>query len=231
MIMEKTRNEAIVIAIMNQKGGSGKTTAARNIGYALQEKGKRVILFDTDPQGSLRIWSDNSSGEVMRVIGVDKKGTLKSYINDFKVNYDYIIIDTRPSISNDDKTLIPPPEIIKEADLVLVSVLPSEDDVKRSLPVLDLIEISQEMTGKPSVYFLLGRFRAAHETAKATIKYIESLDRGIPYIETPISDKQTYVKSYSSGTTILHSSNSSDKKEIENMNKIADKLIEVTDGI
>jgi chromosome partitioning protein len=229
--MENQKDTAIVIAIMNQKGGSGKTTAARNIGYALQQKGKKVILFDTDPQGSLRNWSDNSSGEVMRVVGVDKKGTLKSYIDDFKSNYDYIIIDTRPSLSNDDKVLMPATELIKEADLVLISVLPSEDDVDKALPILDLIEVSQEMTGKPLAYFLLGRFRAKHETSRATIEFIKNLDKDIPYIETPISDRQTYVKSYSSGTTILHSKNSADSKEIDNMNKIADNLIEVTNGI
>ena len=51
----KISKKATTIAVINQKGGTGKTTTCENLGIGLAMEGKKVLLVDTDPQGSLTI--------------------------------------------------------------------------------------------------------------------------------------------------------------------------------
>ena len=61
---------AKIVAILNQKGGVGKTTSAVNLAACIGAKGKRVLLADIDPQGN------STSG-----FGIDKRGTKYSSYN------------------------------------------------------------------------------------------------------------------------------------------------------
>lgn len=49
------KEKPTVIAVVNQKGGTAKTTTVENLGVGLAREGKKVLLVDTDPQGSLTI--------------------------------------------------------------------------------------------------------------------------------------------------------------------------------
>ena len=82
-----------IISLLNQKGGVGKTTLSTNIAMSLKEQDKKVLLVDSDPQGSLRDWNEANEGKLISVIGLDRE-TLAQDIEAVKNGYDYIIIDS-----------------------------------------------------------------------------------------------------------------------------------------
>ena len=65
----------LVISVLNQKGGSGKTTRATHLSRAFQLAGHDVLLIDSDPQGSARDWAAVRDEQPVPVVGIDRPTT------------------------------------------------------------------------------------------------------------------------------------------------------------
>ncbi|GAB4387954.1 ParA family partition ATPase [Albidovulum sp.] len=124
-----------VISIVQQKGGSGKTTLAVNLAVAAMQRGRRVALLDTDPQGSLGRWF-MTRHERLADPGLDFSTSSAwgvSYECDkLRREADLVIVDTPPKADADLRPAL------RAADLVLVPVAASHVDLWATDGVLDL---------------------------------------------------------------------------------------------
>ena len=117
---------AVVIAMCNQKGGVGKTTSTINLGAALAECGRRVLLVDLDPQGAL------SAG--LGVPHYELAQTVHNLLVEPRVGIDEVLIHTRVP----DLDLVPSNIDLSAAEIQLVNEVGREQTLGRALrPVLD----------------------------------------------------------------------------------------------
>ncbi|MGB3485163.1 MAG: ParA family protein [Mycobacterium sp.] len=117
---------AKVIAMCNQKGGVGKTTSTINLGAALADYGRRVLLVDLDPQGAL------SAG--LGVPHYELDNTVHNLLIEPRVSIDEVIIKTRVNGLD----LVPSNIDLSAAEIQLVNEVGREQTLARALyPVLD----------------------------------------------------------------------------------------------
>jgi chromosome partitioning protein len=173
----------------------GKTTLATNLARAIQANDKRVLLVDSDPQGSARDWNAAGEGELVPVIGIDRP-TLAKDIQAIRDNQDYIIIDGAPQLAELAVAAI------KCADLIVIPVQPSPYDIWACEDLVDIINARQEITeGIPKAVFIISRAikntQLSNEIRDALSGY------GLPIMENQTYQKTVYGKSAAVGSTVL----------------------------
>src|SRR5829696_7742596 len=106
----------MIVGVLNQKGGVGKTSLAVNFAAALALRGQRVLLVDADPQGSALAWlSARELEPLFPVVGMAKP-SLHRDLPQIARGYDTVIIDGAPRVNELGRSAI------LASDLVLLPV-------------------------------------------------------------------------------------------------------------
>ncbi len=180
-----------VISVLNQKGGSGKTTIATHLARALQLAGNSVLLVDSDPQGSSRDWAAVHEEQPVPVIGIDRptiERDLKSV-----VQKDFVVIDGAP----------------QTADLAISAIKASD--------LVNLIKQRIELTdGNLKAAFLINRAIKGTKIGGEIRAALEEYE--LPVLSTVIVQRIIYPTSAITGSTVLDKEpNGEAAKEIQSL--------------
>ena len=148
------------IALISQKGGSGKTTLAVHLAVAAATAKQKVAIIDLDPQASATKWSDRREAELPMVLSVHASRLPQEIKRVKDAGCQLLILDTAPHA--DSAAL----EAAKFADIVLVPCRPAILDIEAIATTLELIH-----TKNTSVYVVMNavapKGREALEAAEA----------------------------------------------------------------
>ena len=199
-----------VLAFTNQKGGTGKTTLSANLAVLWSNSQYKVAVIDGDHQKSLTYWIEARKkyyGE--RDIGIDvlsyNSHSLGEDIKKIKRKYNFIIVDSPPSITYD--TI----QIVKNADRVFVPAMPSPVDLMATIPFLNLTKQERK---KSTV--VLNRILPRVRLTEAMILRLRYA--GAKIARSRISSKTIYAETFFAGRGVVDISvNSDSSREIINL--------------
>jgi chromosome partitioning protein len=187
----------MIVALLNQKGGVGKTTIALNLAGEWAGKGKRVTLVDADPQGSALDWSQQRAREgVPRLFGVVglARDTLHREAPELARDADHVVIDGPPRIASLMRSAL------LATDLVLLPVQPSPFDGWASAEMLALLREARIYRPELVARFVLNRCGARTVLARETAETLA--DHDPPVLASMIGQRIAFATAAQSGRLV-----------------------------
>ncbi len=178
------------LAVLSQKGGTGKTTVAAHLAVAAEAAGRRTILMDMDPQRSATAWSRLRDGPGP-VMSDAKAGTLFIARQAAeKLRMGLMVIDTPPSCGAESL------EAARHADLCLIVVRPSFFDIEA---VRSTVEAVRQL-GRQGMILLNQTPASQPAAARAAV---EALARyGLPVSPVRLHARPAYQHAIGRGRTV-----------------------------
>lgn len=184
------------IAVLNPKGGSGKSTLSTNLARAVQLRGRSVLVVDLDPQGTAAEWKGQEpdglaagGAGLPNVIRVLDAKTLAG-LGQLSAELDYVVMDGSAKVERLTGAAV------RASDLVLVPVRPSPADL---WAVADLVSAVHRV-GVPAA-FVVSQQVAGTLTAGEVVEALAEYD--LPVLDGRTSQRQAYVHAMAAGLSVL----------------------------
>lgn len=211
----------MIISLLNQKGGVGKTTLSINIAASLARAGNRVLLIDADPQESALDWAmARAKKNLFSVIGLARP-TIVHEIEELSKRYNYVVIDGPPRVTDLARACI------LSSDLVLVPILPSPLDVWGAKEMVGLIEEAITFKLKPDLKaaFVINRKIMQTVIGREIGHALEQYS--IPVLKNVVSQRVIFAESVAQGLSVHEVCSSSPVPAVSEIEEVVCELLEL----
>lgn len=187
---------ARVIAVVNQKGGAGKSTLTMLLAGALADGGARVLVADADPQGTAQRWSGTGSGFPAAVEDLaGEEGKLHKHLRKRLVHYDFVLIDTPPAAAAPVTG-----SALRLADLALVPVIPSPPDLWASLRIREAIARARDKNPALRARIVVNQAQPNTVLAREVLALLPEF--GIPLLAAQLRQRTVYRQCAALGSSL-----------------------------
>jgi chromosome partitioning protein len=181
----------MIITVGNTKGGVGKSTISVNLAVEAARDGKKVLLVDTDPQGSsIAFRAEREQDDIRAIALISDK--LHKDIKEFSAAFDWIVIDA----GGRDNAVFR--SAVAACDLFLLPVLPSQFDIwaaEDAVKIFQEIQPFNEMQGRMVLNMVRPNTKVCQEAQDALDLYLEKL----PLLSQRLHNRVAYKTSISNG--------------------------------
>jgi chromosome partitioning protein len=186
----------MILGIVNQKGGVGRTTIAINLAACFSRAGARALLVDADPQRSALSWAGTRDDEPPFDVKGMTEPTLHREIPVLRRNYDIVVIDGASTLDPLTRSLI------MASDLVLVPVQPSPYDIWATANTVELIRDGRKYNNKLRAAFVVNRRITNTVIGRDFVAALDAFP-DMPALPTPLMQRVAYVETAAAGLTVI----------------------------
>jgi chromosome partitioning protein len=212
---------AKIIAVVNQKGGTGKTTVSMNLAGALARRDRRVCVIDADPQGTATRWAASASDELpfpASVLGLSAAGgKVHREVRKLVDNYDYIIIDCPPAADSP-----VPQSALLVADLGLVPVIPSPPDLWATIGIRTIVENASDINEGLKARLVVNQLQSNLGISRDALEILPEF--GFEVCQTKLHHRAAYKQAALDGQSV-HKGGSRAKAAIEEVEALTEEIL------
>lgn len=191
---------ALNILVMNNKGGSGKTTVATNLAAAYASQNLRVALFDCDAQANARLWGQSRSDEHPNV-DVLFYPDPKDIDGPARMPYDICVYDSAPAITHGPALHSDFETLLKLSDIILVPMLRSSWDMHSGEHFITQLMTQRVWRAKPRPIAVIGNRAGGAVTNDQRLQHFLSC-LNIPAV-TALRESPVYPEAGDSGQGVV----------------------------